>query len=295
MKKVVSVSLGSSGRDHAVTLELWGETFEVSRRGVDGQFKAAQALLRQLDGQVQAFGLGGVDIYLRCRDQRYSLRDGLRLAACAQKTPVVDGSGLKDSLETQVVERAGLQLQGARVLVVSALDRFGLAQSLVDAGAKVTFGDKIFALNLDEPITSLDELEREAARLLPELVKLPISLLYPVGPSQTRIEPTPLTDRYFAQADWICGDFHLIRRRLSDQLEGKRILTNTLTATDIELLRERGVAQIITTTPEFSGRSFGTNVLEAVLVAHLGGVREQDYAELLRQLQWRPRILNLVS
>jgi hypothetical protein len=295
MKKVVSVSLGSSARDHAVQLTLWGEIFEVSRRGLDGQFKAAQALLRELDGQVDAFGLGGVDIYLRCREQRYALRDGLRLAACAEKTPVVDGSGLKDTLETQVVERAGLQLRGARVLLVSALDRFGLAQSLLDAGAEVTFGDKIFALNLDQPMTSLDELEREAARLLPELVKLPISMLYPVGPSQTRIEPTPLTDHYFSQADWICGDFHLIRRRLSGSLQGKCILTNTLTSHDVELLRELGVRQVVTSTPEFSGRSFGTNVLEAVLVAHLGAARESDYLRLLGELDWQPRVLELTA
>lgn len=301
MKHVISVSLGSSSRDHRVETRLLGETFVVERRGLDGQFKAAQTLLRELDGKVDAIGLGGVDVYLRCKDKRYALRDGKRLMDCVQTTPVVDGSGLKDTLEAEVVRQLQtlFPLRGARVLIVSALDRFGLAEAMVQAGAEVTFGDKIFALDLDQPIRTLDELEDQAEKLLPELCKLPISFLYPVGPKQTIIEPKELTTRYMLEADWICGDFHLIRRRLPDRLPGKTILTNTVTAADVEELRARGVARLITTTPEFSGRSFGTNVLEAMLVAYLAkpwdDVTGEDYRKLLRELQWSPRIISFSS
>lgn len=292
MKRVVSVSLGSSRRDHRAEVDFLGESFLVERRGVDGRFKNAQALLRELDGQVDAIGLGGVDITLRCRDKRYVLRDGQRLLDCVSLTPVVDGSGLKDTLEATVVHELArtYPLKGARVLVVSALDRFGLAEALVQEGAHCTFGDKIFTLDLDQPIHDIDELEIQAEKLLPELCKLPISMLYPVGPSQMNIEPRELTSRYLHEADWIAGDFHLIRRRLPPQLPGKTILTNTITSDDIEELRSRGVATLITTTPEFGGRSFGTNVLEAMLVA-----AGKDSDELLRDLPWRPRILSLQS
>lgn len=290
MKRVVSVSLGSSRRDHRAEVDFLGESFVVERRGVDGRFKNAQAMLRELDGQVDAIGLGGVDITLRCRDKRYVLRDGQRLLDCVSQTPVVDGSGLKDTLEAAVVHELArtYPLKGARVLVVSALDRFGLAEALVQEGAQCIFGDKIFTLDLDQPIHDIDELEVQAEKLLPELCKLPISMLYPVGPSQMNIEPRELTSRYLHEADWIAGDFHLIRRRLPAHLPGKTILTNTITSDDIEELRSRGVATLITTTPEFSGRSFGTNVLEAMLVA-----AGKDSDELLRDLPWRPRILSL--
>jgi len=292
MKHVVSVSLGSSTRDHRAETDFLGVPMVVERRGVNGRFKDAQAMLRELDGQVDAIGLGGVDIYLRCRDRRYTLRDGQRLLDCVKITPVVDGSGLKDTLEASVVHQLAAQfpLRGARVLIVSALDRFGLAEALVQEGAVCTFGDKMFALELDQPIYDLDELEVQAEKLLPELCKLPISMLYPVGPSQNKIEPKELTSRYLQEAEWICGDFHLIRRRLPERLDGKIVLTNTVTLEDVEELRSRGVSFLITTTPEFSGRSFGTNVLEAMLVA-----AGKDSAELLRDLQWKPRILSLQS
>ena len=301
MKKVVSVSLGSASRDHAVETSFLGQQFHLSRKGTDGNFKAAQTLLREIDGTVDAIGLGGLDIYLRCKDKRYALRDGLRLAQCATKTPVVDGSGLKDSLEAETVRylvRDGrIAIEGKKVLVVSALDRYGMAEALVAAGAKTTFGDKIFALSLDQPIYTMDELEVQAEKLLPELTKLPISFLYPVGKNQTQIEPLPLTDGYFANADIVAGDFHLIRRRLPESLAGKTILTNTVTAEDVELLRSRGANYLVTTTPDLKGRSFGTNVLEAVFIALLGvpwaQVTPQQYLGLIHQMELVPRIVEL--
>ena len=104
MKTVVSVSLGSSKRDHQAEIDILGEKVHLSRRGVDGQFKDAVALLQELDGKVDAIGLGGIDIYLRSRRKSYELKDGLRLRAAAKRTPVVDGSGLKDTLERATVD-----------------------------------------------------------------------------------------------------------------------------------------------------------------------------------------------
>jgi hypothetical protein len=81
------------------------------------------------------------------------------------------------------------------------------------------------------------------------------------------------------------------------ELPGKIIITNTVTKDDLELLRERGVRVLVTTTPEMQGRSFGTNVLEGVLISLLGkGVDEvqpEDYNGLLDRLQLKPRIVYL--
>jgi hypothetical protein len=57
------------------------------------------------------------------------------------------------------------------------------------------------------------------------------------------------------------------------------------------------VGTLVTTTPEYEGRSFGTNVMEAALVAILNKKLEQitaqDYLDLLHRLDFRPRILKL--
>ncbi|HXE73881.1 MAG TPA: quinate 5-dehydrogenase [Candidatus Nitrosotenuis sp.] len=298
MKRVVSVSLGNSRRDHEVEVELLGQPFHISRRGTDGDFKKALALLAELDGKVDAIGLGGIDVYLYTRTRRYTLKYGEKLMKAVQRTPVVDGSGLKNTLERDTVEylvRDGrIPLAGRKVLMVCAMDRFGMAWALEAAGARVVYGDLIFSLGVDKPIRSLAELEEYAEKLLPEVCKLPHSLLYPLGKEQAEIRPDEMTRPYYEEAEILAGDFHFIRRRMPDDLSGKVVLTNTVTAADVEELRRRKVAWLVTTTPEFGGRSFGTNVLEAALLALLGKrweeVTAEDYRHLIRQLEFVPRM-----
>jgi hypothetical protein len=299
VKRVVSVSLGSSSRDHRAVVELLGETFELERAGMDGSIERAMAKVRELDGKVDAIGLGGIDVYLYAGTKRYALRDGLRLLSAARHTPVVDGSGLKNTLERKAVrflrDELGVQLAGTKVLMVSALDRFGMAQALVDEGADVLFGDFIFALDLDKPVRNLAQFEALAERYLPDACKLPFQFFYPTGKKQDR-PPQPKYPEYYAEAQIIAGDFHFMRQFMPDRLDGKLVLTNTLTERDQNELQRRGVAQLVTTTPDFGGRSFGTNVVEAALLVLLGkrweDVSASDYEALVSELQLRPRVLD---
>ena len=300
MKTVVSVSLGSSTRDHRVEVEWLGQRFDIRRVGYDGSIERAIAALRELDGKVDAIGLGGIDVYLYAGTKRYALRDGLRMLEAVKITPVADGSGLKNTLERETVrhlqEHGIVDFRGTPVLMVSALDRFGMAQALCDAGAQVMFGDFIFALGLDKPVTSLAEFEQLAEKYLPDACKLPFQFFYPTGKKQER-PPTPKFPQYFADAKVIAGDFHFIRQFMPDDLTGKIVLTNTITPANVEELRVRGVSMLVTSTPSLGGRSFGTNVIEAAFLALLGkqwtDVAAKDYEDLLRRLDFKPRVERL--
>ena len=76
---MVSVSFGSSRRDAAAEVELLGERVLLERRGTDGDFQRALCLIQELDGKVDAIGLGGIDLYLFAGGRRYAIRDALRL------------------------------------------------------------------------------------------------------------------------------------------------------------------------------------------------------------------------
>ncbi|HTU80950.1 MAG TPA: hypothetical protein VMF61_02410 [Candidatus Acidoferrales bacterium] len=298
MKTIVSVSLGSSTRDHRARVTMLGERLDISRVGTDGKLDAAIAKVKELDGKVDAIGLGGIDVYLYAGSKRYALRDGLRLLEAAKITPVVDGSGLKNTLERKAVaflrNDLGVELRGKKVLMVSALDRFGMAQALVDAGADVLFGDFIFALDLDKPVRGLREFEELAEKYLPDACKLPFQFFYPTGKKQEK-PPEPKYPQYYDEAEIVAGDFHFMRQFMPERLDGKIVLTNTVTPANIEELRQRGVAMLVTTTPDFEGRSFGTNVIEAALLALLGkrwsDVTPEDYERLLAELNLRPRVV----
>jgi hypothetical protein len=300
VKKVVSVSLGSSRRDHRAEVTLLGEAFDIARIGTDGKLDVAVAKVRELDGTVDAIGLGGIDVYLYAGRHRYALRDGVRLLEAAHTTPVVDGSGLKNTLEREAVrfmrEDLGIELRGTHVLMVSALDRFGMAQALVDAGADVLFGDFIFALDKDMPVRDLATFETMAEKYLPDACKLPFQFFYPTGKKQDR-PPQPKYPQYYEEADIIAGDFHFMRQFMPDRMDGKIVLTNTVTPADVAELAARGVKTLVTTTPDFGGRSFGTNVVEAALVALLGKrwdeVTAADYERLLEDLELHPRVVPL--
>jgi hypothetical protein len=292
--RVVSVSLGSAQRDHVAQATLLGQEFSIERRGTDGDLRQARDTIAQLDGKVAAIGLGGIDLYVVAGAKRYIMRDAAKLAAAAKITPVVDGSGLKDTLERETVRRLQregfVDWQGKKVLVVSAVDRFGMAEELANAGAQCTFGDFLFNLGVNFPIYTLRAVRRLGGLILPVATKLPFKMLYPTGEKQNDIVDSAAHRKQMEAAEIIAGDFLLIRRYLPPRLDGKTILTNTTTPCDLELLKERGLSRLITTTPEFGGRSFGTNVMEGVFAA-LGARSPSEYPALLEKLAWQPRVV----
>ncbi len=272
VKRVVSVSLGSSTRDHRVELEVLGQRVIIERIGTDGDVRKAQRLLEELDGTVDALGLGGTDLYLTAGSRRYRIRETARLVRNVRRTPFVDGGGLKASWERWLITeylptRRGLSFRGRRVLLVSSVDRYGMAEAFALAGADTIFGDFLFALGLPIPLRSLTSVKILAALILPWLTQAPIRWLYPTGKKQEQI--TPRWERYYRWAEVVAGDFHLIRRYMPADLRGKVILTQTITRADLEELRRRGVWLLVTDGPDMGGRAFATNVLQGVIVALL--------------------------
>jgi len=298
LKYVVGISLGSSTRDHVVTVELKGEEYKIERIGTDGNMRKMVEIISELDGKVDAFGLGGMDIYVYAVDRRYTFRDAKRIIKSAKKTPIVDGSGLKNTLERRAIEylaeNTDLFLEPRKVLLMSAMDRLGMAQALEKTGAIMTYGDIPYVLGLPVPLTSLNTLAVIARLIAPLVCQLPFTMIYPTGEKQT--ENKPRFTQYFDQNEIIAGDFHFIHRYMPKELPGKTIITNTVTSSDVDYLRKSKVKTLITTTPEMEGRSFGTNVMEALLVCMAGGnqeLNEDQYNQLLVDLALKPRILDL--
>jgi hypothetical protein len=274
-----------------------GQLFLIERIGTDGDIDKAVDIIKKLDGKVDAFGMGGIDLYIVAGGKRYMLREAKRLKEAALLTPIVDGSGLKNTLERRVIEYLQgsklIDFKGKRVLMVCGVDRFGMAETLEAYGAIVTYGDLIFGLGLPFPIHSLKALAGVARILAPIASQLPLEMIYPTGEKQETSKEKFV--EYYQKADIIAGDFLFIKRYLPKNLFNKTIITNTVTKEDVALLKGRGISQLITTTPELNGRSFGTNVMEAVLVALVDGKQElltQEYQNLLDKVGFVPRILD---
>lgn len=299
MKRVVSVSLGTSKRDKRNEIEILGEQFLLERIGTDGDTKKFAQMFKDLDGKVDALGVGGADIYVVIEDRRYAFSQILQLIAGAKTTPVVDGSGLKHTLEREAIrtlQRDGtVDFSHQKVLLVSAVDRFGMAQAFVEANAEIIFGDVLFGIGAPIRLTTYGQVKRLGNLLLPIITKLPLKWFYPTGAKQE--ERTPKYQGVFDECSVIAGDWHYIRRYAPDEMPGKVIITQTLRQADIDWLRSTGALCAITTTPVVGGETFATNVMEGVIVALLGKkpseLTEQDYLGTLARLNWKPNVINL--
>ena len=299
MKRVVSISLGSSKRDKKVHANFFGEDFEIERIGTDSDKVKYRQLLAELDGKVDAFGVGGTDLYVYAGSKRYVLPESIALWSGVTQTPYVDGSGLKNTLERETVKYLHdndlIKFGEKSVLMVCSVDRFGMAEALAVRAKSMVFGDLMFGLGVPVAIRSWNALTGLARLILPVVVRIPQKYVYPTGEKQEH--NTPKYGPYFAHADVIAGDFHYIRRYMPADMQGKIVLTNTTTESDVAELARRGVSQLITTTPVFEGRSFGTNVMEAVLVTIIGkkpaAITEQEYLDKLKELGWTPQVQQL--
>jgi hypothetical protein len=230
--------------------------------------------------------------------KKYPLYAAHKMIKNVHKTPVVDGSGLKNTLEARVVpamiEALGPEYSSGRVLLTAAVDRFGMTRSFFEHNYEVVCADLMFALGIPVAIRSMKGLQRLARFLLPIVGRLPISVLYPTGEKQDEI--IPKFTKYYDWATVIAGDCHYIKRHMPDDLSGKVIVTNTTTENDMALFKERGVKTVVTTTPVLEGRSFGTNMMEAALTAIAGKERPLTFSELetmLATLNLKPTIHTL--
>jgi hypothetical protein len=300
VKRAVSISIGSSTRNKAVEIELLGEKVSIERIGTDGDMEKAAQLYKEMDGKVDAFGVGGADLGLQVADKWYPLYSVQPMVRFVQKTPLVDGAGLKNTLENKLASfidaKIGgyVQERGKKVLVVSGADRWGMSKSFLDNGYECVFGDLMFGLGVPVPVRTEKDLKRLAAILLPVVGRIPFEWLYPTGEKQEKREPKWV--KYYEWGSVIAGDCHYIKRHMPDRLDGKIVATNTTTEADVEMFKQAGIRYLITSTPVLEGRSFGTNMMEAALVAVSGKNRKltsEEYEKLLDQLGFEPQLQQL--
>lgn len=296
MKRAVSISLGSSSRNKQVTVTFRGEPVSIERIGTDGDVEKARRMFAELDGKVDAFGIGGVDLYIRIDDREYPLRAAFYLVQDVRRTPVVDGRGLKHTLERRVFELARPDLgeipRFRRAFIPVAVDRIGLAKAVSEIADEVIFGDLMIALGIPIPIRGLQQYRRVARMLMPFVSRFPMSMLF-YGSEGIEKEYEPKYRRYWEQADLLAGDFMFMKKYLPENLAGKWVVTNTTTAENVEALRKRGIRVVITTTPRYEGRSFGTNAMEAALTAYAGKGRpltEDELNRMIDELDLRPAV-----
>ena len=300
MKRAVSVSIGSSKRNKTVEVTLLGERVSIERIGTDGDMEAAALKFKELDGIVDAFGVGGADLGAIVEGKFFPFHSVQKMVRYIKKTPVVDGGGLKNTLENRAPafldRKIGdyINARGRKMMMTVGVDRWGLSKSFAEAGYETVFCDLMFALDIPIPIRSIGGMKTLAALMIPIVTRFPFEWLYPTGEKQN--EHKPKWEKWYHWATVIAGDCLYIKRNMPFDMQGKVVVTNTTTPEDVEFFRKCGIKYLVTTTPVMDGRSFGTNMMEAAMVAISGKGRPLTWDELnemLDQLGFEPQLQEL--
>ncbi len=298
MKRAVSISIGSSKRNKSVEVDLLGERVCIERIGTDGSMEKAAQLYRELDGKVDAFGIGGTDLGLTVGSKYYPLYSMRPMIRYVQHTPLVDGAGLRQTLEIKIAQfleaSIGEYIREKKVLITAGVDRWDMTMSFNKAGYQCVFGDLMFALGIPIPLRSIRAVKILAGLMLPVVGRLPFKWIYPTGEKQEK--RVPKYEKYYRWASVLAGDCHYVKSHMPFHLEGKVVATNTTTAEDVEQFRQAGIKYLVTSTPVLEGRSFGTNMMEAALIAAAGKARKltpDELAQMLSQLNMQPQLQKL--
>ena len=234
-----------------VEVELFGEPFRISREGTDGDMDAAGRALRRArrhGRRLRAWRHRPVPARGRPR-LPLPRRQAVPAPPCSRRRSSTGPGSRAPSRATSYVtwrEDLGLDLAGKRVLVTSAVDRWGMSRRFADAGCEMTYGDLLYALGV--PIMIHDARHARARRSTSSRrspCSCPFSWLYeaeadhepPRSKTDSRSTPsstrTPTSSRATTST---CA------RYMPDDMSGKWVVTNTTTAEDVEFLRARAAS-----------------------------------------------------
>jgi hypothetical protein len=298
MLNVVSVSLGSPTRNKKVQTKILNQDITIERIGTGGDEKQTRQLFRELDGKVDVLTMGGMDMEVSVDDHVYPIRAAKKLIQDVKTTPVVDGHQLKYVLERRVLELIqedfGEFPHFNTIFIPTGIDRIGLAEAITPKCNKLIIGDLILTLDIPIAVYGLNNLKRLAHILMPVIGFLPLSAINPPGSKDEACKPKH--SKIWQSANCIAGDMLYIRKYAPDQLNCDLVITNTTTEENIALLKQKGIKTVITMSPRFNGRSFGTNVMEGVLTALSGKQRQltrEELNQMIDETGIKPTIIRL--
>jgi predicted amino acid dehydrogenase len=298
MKKVVSVSLGESDLDSRFRTRFLGETFQVSRIGTDGDAKRAARLIREWREEVDAIGLGMVREHYTVGTDHFVRPETRKLEKLAGDTPVTTGAKLREIVQEWTLRSAQAELgnifNNARVLFLSGALNYRLASVMAEFTDNLSFADPVVQFGLPNLLHSLGSLELYASGTHPirrvEGVKALIPAVTPV-----RFLNNMVLRRAVKNAQVVVAPYEQLEQYDREELEGKTIITSTVSDIRLEALRDKGVRMVLDCSIQPFKQTVGLNVVEAMIMAALDkgadAINHDDYLEIFNDLELKPRIL----
>jgi len=298
MKKIISISLGPGDLDYHFRTRFLGESFQVSRIGTDGDAGQVAKLIVARRDEADTLGLGMVREHYTVGTDHF-IRPGTRkLEKLAGHTPVTTGARLREIVQEWTVRSAQLELgklfNNAKVLFLSGTTNYRLASILSEYTDNLTFADPVAQFGLPNLLRSLRALELYAAGSHPVLrFESGKDLIPSIAPFQ--FFNHLVLRRAVREAHVVVAPYEQLAHYTANELEGKTVITSTVSDERLEELKEKGVRLVLDCSIQPFKQTVGLNVVEAMVMAALGKsaseISQDDYLEIFTDLQLKPRLL----
>jgi predicted amino acid dehydrogenase len=299
MKNIVSISLGASAEDYDFTTRFMGQSFRIRRFGTDHDVGKALDLLARWQGECDALGLGRVADHQLVGTRRIEDPTTAELEAAVCEVPVTTGARLRGFLDEWAIRHIQAHEQqcftNARVLFLSGLANYAIAQAVSEYTHNLTFADPLLQLGVPALLGSVAQLEAYACLTAP--VHRQLQAAWTTAPAAVRDAWTGLVLRRAARrARILVGPNDDLVALGRGALDRKMVLSSAISDAQVKELADRGVSVVIDRTPKLLERPVGLNVLEAMIIAALGrqhrdDVLHDEYLEVFGETKLAPRIL----
>jgi predicted amino acid dehydrogenase len=296
MKKVTTVTLGSSDQDFSFKTKFLGLDFEVTRLGADNDTTKAWELLRRHQATSDAMGIGEIGDHYQVGLRTVVNKESDRLLKVVTRVPATSGATLRRLLQVRAVRHVHKELGGYFsnniVLFLNGMRNYDMAVALSDYTPNLNFADALFQTGAPAMLSSIEQLElfAKGAKLLSGK---PAEVL---ESSMTWLKGKRVA-KAVEDAHVIVGTFAELKAVGNvNNLVGKTLITSAIDEERLEYFKKCKVNLVIDVSPQLFPKVVGINTLEAMILAGLDKsseeVSDDDFEEILNELKIMPRLLH---
>ncbi len=297
MKKVVSVSLGSSKQDFEFKTKFLGQNFSVHRMGADQDTGKAWDLMRRQQATADAIGLGEISDHYHVGQDTLINKETRRLTNVVTRVPVTTGATLRRLLQVRAVryvqKEIGHYFNNNLVLFLSGMRNYNMAVAMSDYTRNLSFADALFQTGAPAMLGSLEQLELYAKGSGLVLRGKPGEILE-AALSDFKLM---MVRGEVAKSHVIVGTFAEIKSvGNASNLEGKTLITSAVDDERMAFFKACKVNLVVDTSPKLFEKVVGINTIEAMILAALEKspeeISDDDFEEILDELKIVPRLLH---
>jgi predicted amino acid dehydrogenase len=282
---VVDVSPGAPGQAYDKHVRFLDRDVRLRRVGTAGDLDAMERQVAHWAARADALSITGLPAGVDLR----------RFTALAGDVPLTDGRALDKVLQEWAVRHVQTEMPGlfnnARTVVLGA-HHHGTTRVLREFTDNLEFADPLLRLGLPARTASVPLAGLAAQAIAWQVHLIPRGLRSSLGAPAGAVS-TALTRKAARDSDVVVATYDELTGFGLEDLAGKTLISSSITDEQLAELGSRGVDLVIDSTPRPFDVMVSAAMLEAMMLATVGGgaLTDDDLLDIVVSAELEPRVL----